>query len=311
MISKECQEALEFIDLLINEWTAEVNSPHLPLDMARSREAFKIVSRPADLLEAITFKVNGVLSEWVCDADADPDLRILYLHGGGFITGDLDTTEPFAKAISEVTGCAVLSIDYRLSPEHPFPSALNDAVNAFKWLCRNGPEGPAPSKKTFIIGDSAGGGLALSTLLKLRDDKAALPDGAVTLSAFTDLTLSGDSLKSRAEVDPVLNAAFLRFCSSAYASGMDMKNPYISPLFADTNDLPPLFMQVGEREILLDDTLRFAEKATASGVPVTLDVWPEMFHSWQLFAPHMPEALYALKRIGSYIRKFREEDFGR
>ena len=124
-------------------------------DLERSRASFKLFPRPLHVLQKRTFRANGAQYEWVCDADADPDLRVLYLHGGGYISGDLDTTEPFSKLISHVTGCSVLAIEYRLAPEHPFPRALQDSFNAFKWLLSNGPQGRGTARKRFIAGDSS------------------------------------------------------------------------------------------------------------------------------------------------------------
>jgi acetyl esterase/lipase len=196
-------------------------------------------------------------------------------------------------------------VDYRLAPEHPFPDALTDAVHCFRWLRVHGPRGSGPARKLVVAGDSAGGGLVLSTLMRLRDARETLPDCGVTLSPITDLSLSGASLESRAELDPVLRKEFLLFCSEAYAADTDRREPLLSPVFGDPAGLPPLFMQVGGREILLDDTLRFVRRAKAAGVNVTLDLWPEMFHSWQLFAPKVPEAQQALDRIGAYVRELR------
>jgi len=194
MISKECQEALD----AIYKWKDAIISSGESFDLHRTRATFKMTSRPAEVVEAKTFRTNGVLYEWICDEGTDPDQRLLYLHGGGFVLGDLDMTEPFTALIATITGCSALAIDYHLAPEHPFPHALNDAVTAFKWLINNGPHGPGLAKKTIIAGDSAGANLALSTLLKLRDNNDTLPDCAITFSAFTDLTLSGESLKTKA-----------------------------------------------------------------------------------------------------------------
>ena len=298
MVSKACQEALHDLHLLTEDLLARGER----FDVQRSRITFKLYSRPDEVLEEVTFPLNGIRAEWVCDPASHPDMRLLYLHGGGYILGDLDTTAPFAQCISKATGCAVLIIEYRLAPEHPYPHALEDAVGAFRWLRQHGPQGAHPAKRMCIAGDSAGGGLTLSTLLRLRDEKDRLPECAFTLSAITDLSLSGASLETRAEADPVLDADFLRYCAGAYAGGTDPTEPYLSPLFAETGGLPPLFMQVGEREILLDDTRRFAEKARAEGVDVTLDVWPEMFHAWQMFAPAVPEATEALDRVGRFVK---------
>ncbi len=297
-MSRECRQALD----TLFAWSAEVLAYGKSFDFQQARHASKLYVRSAEEAAKNSFRADGVLAEWVRAPWADPDSRILYLHGGGYISGDLDTTLPFARLISQATGCSVLAIDYRLAPENPFPHALDDAVRAYGWLRDNGPHGPGGAKTTVIAGDSAGGGLALSTLLRLREDRAAPPDCAVTLSALTDLSLSGASLMRREGDDPVLTYAFLQLCSQAYASGTDPKHPLISPLFADLRGLPPLFMQVGGREVLLDDTLRFVKKARDAGVDVTLDLWPHMFHSWQLFAPDVPEARQSLERVGAFVK---------
>ncbi len=298
MISKECQEALDYIE----KWSADIRAFGDDFDVTSTRITGSLIpSDPSD--EAEIFDANGVPAAWICDKNADPDFRMLYLHGGGYITGDLSTTRPFARLISKMTGCALLIIEYRLSPENPFPCALDDSLGAYEWMLKNGPDGASSPRRKLIAGDSAGGGLSLATMLKLRDSGMELPDCAVTLSAFADLTLSGESMKTRADLDPVLYEKFLQYCSLSYAPDQDKKNPYISPVFADMTGLPPVFMQVGGREILLDDTIRFAESARAAGVDVTLDAWPEMFHSWQLHAPQVPESQEALERVGAFVRK--------
>ncbi len=299
MISKECQEALDIIE----KWSEEIRAFGGDFDVTTTRVTGNLIpSDSADDKEI--FKANGVTAAWICDKNADPDRRMLYLHGGGYITGDLSTTRPFARLISKETGCALLIIEYSLSPEEPFPCALDDTMNAYTWLLSNGPDGASSPERKSIAGDSAGGGLALAAMLKMRDSNIELPDCAVTLSAFTDLTLSGESMKSRAGVDPVLYEKHLQYCSDSYAPGEDKMNPYISPVFGDMTGLPPIFMQVGDREILLDDSLRFAKNARTAGVDVTLDVWPEMFHSWQLHAPQVPESQEALERAGRFVKKY-------
>jgi len=300
MISPECQSILNYIRC----WSEKVRASEAAFDLVLARENFKLASRPAASLEGKLFRANGVLSEWVCAPGADPDSRLLLLHGGGFVTGDLDTTVPFAGVLSQSTGCSILAVDYRLAPEHPYPEPLEDALNAYQWLLHHGPRGRRPPGSIFLFGDSAGGDLALSTLLRLRDQGLRMPECVVTLSALTDLSLSGDSIVSRAGLDPVLDPASLRRCVDAYLSGTHPRNPDVSPLFADLRGLPQLFMQVGGREILLDDTLRFAEKAAAAGVAVMLNVWPEMFHCWQMYAPFVPESQRALDRVATFIRGF-------
>lgn len=300
MISKECRNILNDI----REWTDRIDEFDREFDLETSRNPFKLINREIIAPGTRQFQANGVTAEWICDPDADPDHRMLYLHGGGYISGDLNTSACFTRMISKATGCSILAIEYRLSPEAPFPAALEDAVNGYKWLLENGPDRKGFPKTKLLAGDSAGGGLALATLLKLRDDNEELPDCAVVMSPFADLTLSGSSIKNKVDVDPVLYVDFLKFCSDAYASKTDKKHPYISPVFSDPKGLPPLMIQVGENEILLDDSLRFAERAKTTGVDITLDVWPDMFHSWQIYAPKVPESQDALNRIGAFVKKF-------
>jgi len=296
--SPEFRKTLAFI----RAWTEEVLNSGKPFDLQTARKTFGVAPQPPAGVAEKTFLAHGVPCQWACAPGVSGLHRLLYLHGGGYVCGDLPMALRFARLLSGAAGCSVLVADYRLAPEHPFPAALEDAVRAFRWLCGNGPHGPGGARKLAMAGESAGGGLTLSTLFKLRDDREPLPDCAVALSPITDLTLSGATLRTRAELDPVLRVELLEFCSRAYASRVDRRDPLVSPLFGDPAGLPPLFLQVGGREILLDDTLRLAEKARAAGVPVTLDVWPEMFHSWQLFAEAVPEAGRALERVGAFVR---------
>jgi len=297
-LSPEFERTLAFL----LAWNEEVLASQEPFDLQTARKTFGVALLSVGEGAEKTFLARGVPCRWACGPEARPEDRVLYLHGGGYVCGGLDTATRFASLLSRVSGFSVLAVDYRLAPEHPFPGALEDSVNAFRWLRENGPLGPLPARRLAVAGESAGGGLVLSTLLRLRDHREPLPDVAVALSPITDLTLSGGSLKTRAELDPVLRLDLLEFCSRAYASCADRADPLVSPLFGHLAGLPPLFLQVGGREILLDDTLRFARKARASGVQVTLDVWPEMFHSWQLFAEEVPEARRALDRVGDFVR---------
>lgn len=220
------------------------------------------------------------------------------------MAGGVESHRPFAAWISEASKCSILLLEYRLAPEHPFPAALDDALSAFRWMRENGPDGKGGTGRSFLAGDSAGGGLAIATMMALRDAGDALPDAAVTLSAWSDLELTGDSVKSRAPVDPILSPAMMQILASTYLGGSDPRTPYASPLYGDMAGLPPLLLQVGDSEILLDDSTRLAEKAKSAGVQVSLEVWPEMFHVWQGLAPLFPEGQQAIDRIGEFIQSF-------
>jgi acetyl esterase/lipase len=192
----------------------------------------------------------------------------------------------------------VLCIDYRLAPEHPFPAAVDDAAAAYRWLVAEG----ADPRRMAIMGDSAGGGLTLATLLRLRDEGAALPAAAVVLSPWTDLTLTNESMPRFAEADPMLSPEVAATYARWYLAGADPRNPYASPLYGDPQGLPPTLIQVGSDEILLNDGMRMAERMRAAGCRVELEVWPRMPHVWHLLVRVLPEARRALEQIGAFVR---------
>jgi acetyl esterase/lipase len=241
-------------------------------------------------------------SEWLLPAGRVAGRRMLYIHGGSWMKGGLDSHRTIAARIAAATGCSVLIIDYRLAPEHPFPAGLEDCVQAFRWMLENGPEGPSRASQSFIAGDSAGGNLTLAALLSLKDQGGPLPDAAVPLSPVTDFTASGDSIRSRAAADPILNPNTLPLAAAGYLQhGEDLRSPLASPLYGDLAGLPPLFIQVGDAETLLDDSRRFAEKAKSAGVDVTLEIWPDMPHVFQFFAPYLPQAVEAIDHIAQFV----------
>ncbi len=247
---------------------------------------------------ATPIDAGGVPAEWVVADDAAADRRLLYLHGGGYVICGPATHRDLAGRISKASGASLLVLDYRLAPEHPYPAAVNDSLTALRWMMENGPDGAAPARTTFVAGDSAGGGLTLST----RDAGVRMPDAAVIISGWTDLACSGDTLHTRADVDPMVSESLLHRMAGAYLQGADPKQPLASPLYADLKGLPPLLMQVGDAEVLLDDTTRVADKAKAAGVEVSVEVYPEMIHIFQLFAPTLPEGQQAIERIGTFLK---------
>ncbi|MBI2301036.1 MAG: alpha/beta hydrolase [Armatimonadetes bacterium] len=258
---------------------------------------------PADpAVECRRVDAGGVPGEWVLAPGADPDVRLLYLHGGGFVSGCAGFYLAMAAHLSKAAGCAVLLPDYRPAPEHRFPAGLEDCVTAHGWLSANGPDGPKPARATFIGGDSAGGGLTLSTLLLLRDRGLPLPRAAVPISPFADLTLSGESLRSQADLDPIMHPRCLPDFVGLYLGEQDARAPLASPVLADYTGLPPLLIQVGQFEIIRDDSVRAAAQARADGVAVTLEVWEGMFHVFQSHEPLLPEAQEAVEHIGEFIR---------
>jgi acetyl esterase/lipase len=193
----------------------------------------------------------------------------------------------------------LLAIDYRLAPEHPFPAALEDALSAYHWLLNRG----VASQNIAIGGDSAGGGLTLSTTVSLHAAGEPLPAALFLLSPWTDLTFSGESLKTRARVDPVFRGGGGSGFAPAYAKGHDPADPLISPIFADLHGLPPTLIHVGDEEILLSDSTRIAENLKAAGVDTSLEVWCDMWHVFQSAAPWIPEAVQAVAKIGAFTRQ--------
>jgi len=205
-----------------------------------------------------------------------------------------------AAHLSAAARCAVLLPDYRLAPEHPFPAGLEDCIRAYEWMVAYGPSGPAPSVATFIAGDSAGGNLTLATLLALRDRRRPLPKGGIALSATTDLTLASASLQS--VNDPIISARTMPVFRKHYLGKKDPRDPLASPVFGDFHRVPPLLIQVGEHEMLRDDSIRLARKARSDGIQVTLEVWPGMFHVFQSHEPLLPEAREAIDHIAEFMR---------
>jgi acetyl esterase/lipase len=222
----------------------------------------------------------------------------LYIHGGGWIWGSTTSYRGFVSRLAFLSGTRVLSIDYRLAPEHQFPAGLDDCTAAFDALVS---EGVHP-EKIIVCGDSAGGNLTLALLVALRDRGSPLPAAAACISPVTDLTASGESHQSRAAVDPLFGDHQSNFVVSIYAGSERLDNPLVSPLFADLHGLPPLLLHVGDHEVLLSDSIRFGEKARAAGVDATVVVWPKMFHVFHLFWSLMPEARTATREVVAFIR---------
>ena len=241
---------------------------------------------------------GGVPSEWVRVPGVRTDGAVLYLHGGGYAIGSINTHRELASRISEATDLRVLVIDYRLAPEHPHPAAVDDAVSAYRWLLA---QGIAP-ERIAIAGDSAGGGLTVATLVALRDAGEALPACAVPISPWVDMEVTGESCSTRADVDPMVTPDALKRMADWYMNGQDMRTPLASPIHADLSGLPPMLVQVGDAEVLLDDATRLVEKAKASGVDATCEVAPDCIHVWHVFAG-VPESDEAVHRLGAFVKE--------
>ena len=243
---------------------------------------------------------GGVPAEWIEMPGAQPDRILLYLHGGGYAIGSLDTHRGLVARIAAATRARCLSLGYRLAPEHPFPAAVDDAVAAYRWLLAQGQE---PSRLA-VAGDSAGGGLALALLLALRDARVPLPAAGVCLSPWTDLEGTGASATDPRVGDPMVTTEGLREMGRMYVGAGDLRNPLAAPIHGDYRGLPPLLIQVGTREVLLDDSTRVAAKAKAAGVDVTLERGEGLIHVWQFFGPDVPESVSAIARIGEFVSKY-------
>jgi acetyl esterase/lipase len=241
---------------------------------------------------------------------ADPQRRTLYIHGGAFMMGSPKSHRTLTSRFSELTGGAVLAVDYRLMPEHPRRAGIDDCRNAYRWLLDNGPEGKSPSSAVFVAGDSAGGNLTLSLINWVRDQGLRAPDAAVALSPLTDATLSSPSMRANVRTDPMLGPLFGPMARVPQAlllwfgwlqTRIKPNDPLISPLRADLSRLPPVLVQVSEVEMLFDDSRRYANRALAAGSPVTLQRWNHMVHVWQIFNPELSEAREALAEIGKFL----------
>ena len=246
---------------------------------------------------------GGVPAEWTNPASEDGNgVRgtLLYLHGGGYFEGSIATHRRLVASLCLAAGIRGLSVDYRLAPEHPFPAAVEDALAAYRWLI--GPAGEDPSR-VIVAGDSAGGGLGAALLVALRDAGDPLPAGAYLMSPWTDLASTGESMKTRADADPMIDPSGTGRVTSYYVPDGDVRNPLVSPLYADLTGLPPLLVHVGDAEVLLDDAVRFADRARTAGVPVESEVWPEAFHVFQMLAGMLPEADEAIAQAGAWIIK--------
>src|SRR5262245_7876602 len=243
--------------------------------------------------------INGIPGEWSTVPGSDSSRALLFFHGGGYCSGSIVSHRRMVSEAGRAAGVRTLAIGYRLAPEHPFPAALDDAVTAWHFLRRQG----IAAKHVAIAGDSAGGGLSLAVTLKLRDVKEELPACLWLVSPWTDLTMSGSTLFTKDGVDPLIHKGYLRELADAYlGSAVDRKDPRVSPLFANLSGIPPMLIQVGSAETLLDDAVRLAAAAGEADVPVTLEIWPHMIHAWHLWNARLESGRQALSSAGSFMR---------
>jgi acetyl esterase/lipase len=253
-------------------------------------------------IAGISYKPSDYLdfyAEWVESENAPEEKIVLYFHGGGFVMGNARSHRNIVGNFVKHLGIKALVFDYRLAPEHLAPAAVNDSTAIYSWLLEQGYQ---PEKIAFA-GDSAGGGIALATLLKCKDEGIPLPGVCTVFSPCTDMTISGESHNTRAKADPCTPRGANETYLGYYVGSGDRKHPYASPLFGDLSGLPPTIIQVGDNETLRDDSTRFGEKAKEAGVDVQLKIWKGMFHCFPLLAPMFPEATEALEEVCQFIGK--------
>jgi len=290
--------------ILRRQFRPQTLKPHIDVEKARALTAKRAwspdVPRGWRLRELDGADGKPLRGEWI-ERSGEPAIgarpTVLYLHGGGYYFCSPRTHRSIVFGLATRANAPVFSLDYRLAPEHRFPAALDDATAAYRYLIA---EGTAP-ESIVIAGDSAGGGLALATLVALRDAGDPLPAGAVLFSPWTDLAATGASIVDNDGADPMFSGPAIAKAAKVYLGDMPATHPYASPVYADLRGLPPLFMMAGSTEVLLDDSRRVAANARAAGVDCELEVWKKMPHVWPIFAPFIPEANRALDRAAAFI----------
>ena len=241
---------------------------------------------------------GGVKAEWITAPGAAADRVILYFHGGGYVLGSIKSHRDMCERLSRAAQARVLLLDYRLAPEHPFPAPVEDARSAYRWLLK---QGIRPQRVAFA-GDSAGGGLTFAALLAVKQAGDPMPACAAPLSPWVDLEALGESMVSKDAEDPMVKKHLVMEMAKTYIGGGNLRDPLAAPLYGDLRGLPPLLIQVGSRETLLDDAVRMADKAKKAGVEAQLDVVPGMIHVWQIFANRLDEGEQAIQKIGAFVK---------
>ena len=272
-----------------------------PIGFAERRERLDAIGSTSPVATDIRLEAtdaNGVAAEWSLAPGSDPSRVLLFFHGGGYCSGSIVSHRGMVTEVGRSARVRTLAVAYRLAPEHPFPAALEDARAAYRFLLDHGIAAP----RIVVGGDSAGGGLTLALMTSLRDAGERLPGCAWLVSPWVDLQMTGASLAEKANVDPLISKPYLEELASAYLAGADPANPLVSPLDADLAGLPPLLVQVGSAETLLDDAVRIAQRAGAADVRINLGSRPHMIHAWHLWAAQLEEGRGAIASAGAFIR---------
>jgi acetyl esterase/lipase len=288
------------LDHVIGLIRTRATSTRNTLDEDRmSYETMLSSMRMDDDIQTERVGAGGVPAEWICAPEVKAARVMLYFHGGGYVVGSMRTHRVMLSHISKASGFKILGLDYRLAPENPFPAPVEDALSAYRWLLSSGYD---PGNIVFG-GDSAGGGLVVAAMVALRYVGEPMPAAGVCLSPWIDMEATGDSFTTNANADPSVSRDRILSIGKVYLGGKDPKAPLASPLYADLTGLPPLLIQVGSIETLLDDARALAQRAEAAGIKVDLQVWDDMPHVWQHFAPILPEGQQAIAIIGDFLNK--------
>ncbi|MFI6169299.1 alpha/beta hydrolase [Nocardia sp. NPDC051052] len=291
------QQQRKALDELVRQGPLDVGG-----DIAEQRVIFHEMLSATPVPDDVSAKrgeLGGVPVVTVETPGTDPSVAVLYFHSGAYVLGSAADCVGLAAEVSRRVGARAVSVDYRLAPEHPFPAALDDAVAAYRALLDEG----VPSTKIALVGESAGGGLVAATLVALKDADLPQPSSAVVFSPWADLTVSGASMTGKADLDPLLTPEGLRIRARDYIGEHDPATPLASPIFADLTGLPPLLIQVGSHEILLDDAVRLASRAADHNVAVELQVWPEVPHIFQGCGALLDDADRALLAVSAFIKR--------
>lgn len=291
VVSKELEKVLELLRSYPS-WTG------LSIQEQRALEGESLFPIAEDV-RCEPVNAGGVPAEWISTPEAAEERVLYYLHGGGYALSSISTYREMISRLARAAGARALAIDYRLAPENPFPAAVEDSLAAYRWLFSSGVD---PSK-VVIGGDSAGGGLTVATMVALRDAGEPLPAAGVCISPWVDMEGIGKSITTKAEVDPIVTKEVVVEMAKLYLGKADPRTPLAAPIYAELRGLPPLLIQVGTSEVLLDDATRLAERARSAGVYVTLETWEDMFHVWHSYAAMLPEGQQAIERVGEFIRK--------
>jgi len=288
------------IDVVRNHLAKLPPAASLTLEERRAQydRAERVFPTPADVtIDHVTAPTRP--AEWLTPPGVRGDAVLLYLHGGGYVIGSPADYRDMVPRIARAAGARALVVDYRLAPEHPHPAAVDDAVKAYRGLLDQG----VRPEDIVVGGDSAGGGLTVATLVAARDAALPVPAAGVCISPWVDLEGSGESMIANDGRDPLVKKDLIAGMAQAYLGDRDRRTPLAAPLYADLHGLPPLLIQVGTSETLLDDARRLAGRAKAAGVDVTIEEWPDMVHVWHMFGSFLPEARQASDRIGEFIRE--------